>query len=352
MYTDAIEEANAVAREIKLLLDSGYEPDDVFIGARTRAQTGFLEGPLTQQDIPYINLVGTSFFGQKHVKDVIAYMKLAYDQSDSEAFQRVFNVASSNMVYPWGKNKGEYCSHRFLGKKFLRACFDGETGQPQFKWIWKAVKSRRSYRPGVQDLEWMVNRIKDVLGFEPLPFVIQFILDHCYLDYLQKEEGLTESDPGQNGKVDDFETLKEIAAKFDSAKDFFDYVDNAERAAKKAKEGDWSDHVVISTIHRLKGQERKVVFGIGFGEGGDKQGNPCGLLPHTYSMRPPQSRGVLPTGGQSRMEDERDIAFVLVSRAKELVYLSTPEIYHNQGLYPSRFVHEMGLLERGQEQWG
>jgi superfamily I DNA/RNA helicase len=101
--------------------------------------------------------------------------------------------------------------------------------------------------------------------------------------------------------------------------------------------------VVLSTIHRLKGRERPVVFGIGLAEGTDVKGRPAGLLPHTYSMREPEQRGVLPTGGMGRIEDERDIAFVLISRAQEEVHLSGPATYHKCSFGPSRFIHELGL---------
>jgi superfamily I DNA/RNA helicase len=86
------------------------------------------------------------------------------------------------------------------------------------------------------------------------------------------------------------------------------------------------------------------VFGVGFCEGTNKEGAPVGLLPHTYSLRPPEQIGVLPSGAQGRIEDERDIAFVLVSRAKEEVHLSGVREYRGSAMHPSRFVVEMELV--------
>jgi len=54
--------------------------------------------------------------------------------------------------------------------------------------------------------------------------------------------------------------------------------------------------------------------------------------------------GVLPTGGLGRVEDERCIAFVLTSRAKEEVHLSGVKEYRKQKFVESRFVGEMGLV--------
>ena len=134
-----------------------------------------------------------------------------------------------------------------------------------------------------------------------------------------------------------------LASQFDP-EDFITYVQNAKIAAHQARNGDWEGHIVISTIHRLKGTERPVVYGVGLCEGKTQKGLPVGLLPHTYSLRKPQSQGVLPAGGMSRMEDERDICYVLVSRAQKECHLSGCEKYRNAMMYPSRFVREMGLI--------
>lgn len=344
MYGDAVEEGAAIARQIRQMLDSGREPGDFFIGARTCAQTGYLEGPLVALGVPYINLVGSSFWGMKHVNEVVSYLRLAYDKSDSEAFEAVYRIASVDMVHPWGDNKGEYCHHRYLGKAFLQKCYDGDAGGPLYKWASRAARSRRSYQPGVRDLQMFVDRLTAVMASEGPAQSIRFIIEECYESYLRAEEGIVGEDAAENGKLDDLETVFEIAAQFDSTADFLEYVKGAAEAAEAAKQGTWEDHVVISTIHRLKGQERPVVFGMGFCEGRDKNGQPIGLLPHTYSMRPPAQRGVLPTGGMGRIEDERDIAYVLISRAQEECHLTGCATYRKARLHASRFVQEMGLV--------
>jgi len=345
MYFDAVEEAKGVAVQIKQLIDSGRKPGDFFVGARTCAQTGYLEGPLVQAGIPYINLVGTSFWTLKHVADVIAYIRLAFDENDSKAYQQVYNIASTDMVYPWGEHKGEYCQHRFLGKKFLDACFDSETHQPQYKWRWQAATKRRSYQPGVQDLEMLVQELQGILAFDDIAKAIDYVVENCYQKYLQASEGLTDEDASSNGKLDDIETVKDLSREFgQDVSAFLEYVNKAITAAEATQSGDWSEHVVLSTFHRLKGLERKIVFCVGVCEGVDKQGQEVGLLPHTYSMRPPAIQGMLPTGGMGRVEDERDIMYVGISRAQEEVYLTGCSHYRTYTMWPSRFIEEMGLL--------
>lgn len=345
MYYDAVAEAQAVAQQIKQMIDEGRQPSDFFVGARTCAQTGYLEGPLVQAGVPYINLVGTSFWTLKHIADVIAYIRLAFNESDSKAFEQVYNVASNEMVYPWGEHKGEYCNHRFLDKQFIQACYDAETRQPQYKWRWQAASKRRSYSPGVEDLDRLVQELQGILAYDTIADAIEYLVENCYADYLKASEGLTDDDASNNGKLDDIETVKDLSTQFgQDVGAFLDYVNKAVAASEAAQNGDWKDHVVISTFHKLKGLERKVVFCMGLCEGYDRVGNVVGLLPHTYSMRPPSIQGTLPLGGMGRIEDERDVCYVGVSRAMEEVHLTGCSKYRTYTMYPSRFVYEMCLL--------
>jgi len=321
-------------------LANGREPGDYFVGARTRAQLGYMEGALIKSEIPFINITGGSFWTMMHVADVIGYLRLAYDESDREAFKRVYNIASNYNVHLWGEKKDEYCPHRYLGRAFLSAC--GE----DYRRIWHAAGQRRSWKPGVSDLTGFVQELHAELAvWENAAQPLRYIIDHCYRKYLVHKEGIV--DDGDSAKLDDLETVIDIAAEFDDAKEFLDYVAQAVKAAESVKDKDWDEYVVLSTVHRLKGLERKVVYGIGLSEGYDiRTGEPRGLLPHTFSMIPPPNAGVLPTGGMSRVEDERCIAFVLVSRAKEECHLSGVQRYRNSAMFPSRFAQELEVYDQ------
>src|SRR3990167_8323814 len=145
-YDTPEDEARALAQEVMDEITSGTRaPGSYFVGARTRAQLGYLEGPLTRAGVPYVNICGGSFWTQKHVADTVAYVALAADPNDAAAFARVYNVASSEMTHPWGTRKGEYCSHRYLGQQFLAACGVGMGGME------RAVRGRRAWQPGAGD---------------------------------------------------------------------------------------------------------------------------------------------------------------------------------------------------------
>lgn len=327
LYDTAEDEAKAVVESIIEQLDNGREPGDIFVGARTKAQLGYIEGPLVRAKVPFINATGGSFWASKHVADVVAYLAIAFDERDKKAFQRVYNIASNWNVHPWGKQEGEYCPHRYLGRAFLAACGESYTN------VWSAACQKHSWEPGIRDLTSFVNEVKVVMQ-ESHVIALRFIIENCYEKYLQAEEGLESIDEAENGKLEDLATVIDVASQFDTTQEFLDYVDEMVRAAEAAREKDWSQHVVISTVHRLKGLERDVVFGIGLAQG---------LLPHRFAFEPPPQRGVLPVGGMALLEDERDICFVLISRAKQEVHLSSMRFYRGNNMFISQFIGELGI---------
>lgn len=343
MYSSPETESAAVAESIVELLngDDAIGPSDIFVGARTRAQLGYLEGCLLRQKIPFINIAGGSFWNLRHVRYLVAYLRLAVDEKDNDAFREIFNVASTWMVHPWGEDEGEYCQHRYLGRAFMQAC------NGSYKQVWSAVSRRRSFRPGVEDLTDFVQELQAEVAAGTPADAAKFVVDSCLARWLKAEEGITATDEAENGKLSDLMTVVDIARQFRTVPEFLEHVAEAVRAAEAAKNKEWDDYVIISTIHRLKGQERRVVYGLGFSEGwqAGHPESPAGLLPHTFSLRPPPVFGVLPTGGQGRIEDERCCAYVLVSRAKERVFLSGCKSYRTSVMQPSRFIGEMGMLE-------
>lgn len=345
-YEDPVEEAHALVQNIQEQLARGREPGDMFVGSRTRAQLGYLEGPLTVAGIKFINITGGSFWNMKHVNDVVSYLRLAHDPENKEAFKRVYNIASNDFRAPWGENKGEYVNQRWLGAAFLEAC-SGKMTNMRY-----AARSRRAWMPGVLDIESLMTELNAHLHDGPRS-VLQAILDNCYEDYLKYEEGNPEQDEADGGKLNDLQTVLDLASRFNSIPEFLRHVDDAMEAAEKARNKEWGEYVVLSTIHRLKGLERPIVFLVGMSEGEvsfpDGTSRPYGLLPHTFSLTDPPQMGAFNFGGRGRIEDERCIAFVGITRAKEEVYLSGVEHYRKATMWPSRFVYEMGILQGNEE---
>jgi DNA helicase-2/ATP-dependent DNA helicase PcrA len=355
MYETADDEAKGVCEQINELVQADYKPGDFFVGARTRAQLGYLEGALVRAKIPFINITGGSFWQSRHVADVIGYLRLAHNTNSREALEQVYNVPSANHVYAWddkgGKfQAGDYCPTRYLGKEFLTKIsynFDNIDKILFGRDGWRYQTKKRDYAEygptKAQDLQEFVWSLKSVLDqAEDTGQVIRVIIDDCYEKYLKHngigDEGLA------NAKLEDLATVEELAGQYTDAGEFLAYVDKMIQVAEDAKNKEWDEYLILSTYHRLKGLERPVVFGLGWCEGINiETGSPAGLLPHTFSLTPPPDFGVLPSGDKSPIEDERCIAFVCVSRAIERCYLSGIRLYRSYVMQPSRFIDEMEL---------
>lgn len=334
-FADPVEEAKGIAQDISADLQNGRKPDDYFIGFRTRAQAGYLEAVFAFTDIPYVNTTGVSFWSLKHIQALLSYLKLANNIGDSSDFENVFNVPSRLFTVPWRSHPdyGTYCNHRFLGRQFVAECNSDISRLRRMTTIPK-------YAPGAVDFLMILN---ELTSLEDPREAVTYLIDEVFRKYLNFETGNSENNVGEGTKIDDLATVVEVAGMFSNISDFIQYVNKMVESSKANIEGDWTGKVVFSTIHRLKGLERPVVFGVGICEGSAMTTPPVGLLPHTFSIADPPSTGKLNLSGRGRVEDERCLFYVLITRAKQEVHLSYPVTYRKSLMRPSRFIDEIGL---------
>lgn len=261
---DEQDEANYVARRIQELADQdSIELSEMAILYRTNAQSRVLEEALLRYSIPYKLVGGTRFYDRKEIKDVLAYLRLSTNPEDSVAFNRVANVPA-----------------RGIGPATLR---DGGPKLDAFK------RELEVYQKAAQELN-----ILDLLDF---------ILQHTgYRKYL--DDGSEESE----ARWENVQELRTVAAQFatsgpqQSLQDFLENVAlvESESRSENAKHSS-NGEVTLMTLHAAKGLEFSVVFIVGLEEG---------IFPH--------SRAVLDPG---EMQEERRLAYVGVTRAKELLHL-------------------------------
>jgi DNA helicase-2/ATP-dependent DNA helicase PcrA len=338
------------------------KPGDFYVGTRTKAQLAYLEGVLFRKEIPFVNITGSSFWESWHVSVIIGYIKLALSRKDKKALRKVYNIATKNHVYSWGKQEGEYCPTRYLGGAFLEKINYDIDNIPDVlterdAWRWGNVSRRKYSKYGAgkaQDLLEFVNELEQLTQqIDHAGQLAQVIFDDCLEKYLKHKDGLGAGSE-ESTKLDDIKAVIDIASEHEDPEDFLEHVDQMIQAAQAAREGNMDDYVVISTYHRLKGKERPVIFCMGWAEGHKttKAGieKPVGLLPHTFSLDDPPNFGVLPVSyRRSPIYDERSIAFVAVTRAKEECYVSGCKYYRDWVMSPSRFAVEMGLVVEDKE---
>ena len=331
MFDNPQQEADSLSDTIVEFLQGDTEPGDIFVSSRTRAQLGVLEPALTEAGVPFINITGGSFWLMGHVQKLMSWPKLVYNHADDEAFGKVVNIASKDFT---GRN-GEYSPTRFLGRAFVQYCdglYDRET-------VLRSSDHRRAWYYGATDFVDVMDELEHVAANGSHVDVMRAALVH-YEKHLRYEEGMMDQEQ-DIGKMADLEVVIDVADQFDTWDEFLGRVQEAIEAARDAKNKNWGKYVVLSTVHRLKGMERPVMFGIGWCESDEG----TGLLPHTFSLGTKPPGGVLDMGGGGRIEDERCIGYVCVTRAMDRVFLSGFRNFRKKLMHPSRFIEEMGLVE-------
>ena len=150
-----------------------------------------------------------------------------------------------------------------------------------------------------------------------------------YDDWLLREEGHVEEEG--NSRLDNLEELCVASGAFPTPADYLAFV----AAQNKPKdESEVGDAVEIMTIHRAKGLEWPTVYVVGFA---------FGMIPHHRSLRWLDDDKTQIDAGS--LEEERRLAYVALTRARERVYLSWPLQHQTRALTPSPFLGEMPSLD-------
>jgi DNA helicase-2/ATP-dependent DNA helicase PcrA len=328
MLSDVYEEAAWVVDNYQAL---ELQPRDVFVLYRMNCQSRAVEDELVKRGIPYIVQGSLGFYDRAVVKDVLAYMRLVENEHNDEAFKRVANMASI-----WHDKH-----YRGFGQVFYRAC--AEAGKSLWAGMLAIRDSQTKFkRQGIGDLVGLIDAVRHEGDHEAVQ-TVQLIREYCYDTYLRRKEGIPEGDEDTQA-FDDLNELLEAAKAFPTNKQMLEHVDRV-IAMKEAQGRDLGvDVVVLSTIHRVKGLERPVVFGIGMVEG---------ILPHWRSdpsiFPDLMGRDELPVEDTSGIPQERCAAYVLVTRARERLFLSGVCEWRGRAVVPSRFLREMGLEVKNAE---
>ena len=262
---------------------------DFTILYRTNAQSRVLEEALLHAGIPYILVRGTRFYDRSEIKDVLSYLRLLANPKDSVSKKRIEKL---------GKRRLE----RF--KKLTEELkLQNSESHPK--------KAKRSEGPVDNLLTKTTLDLMDV------------VLDKTgYLDKYQREteENLM--------RLENIKELRSVATEFPNLSEFLENVALVEAAeddkgkVSKLSEKPDKDAVTLMTLHAAKGLEFPVVFMVGMEEG---------LFPHSRSL-----------WDMNELEEERRLAYVGMTRAMELLYLTfaSRRLYFGQKTSnpPSRFI--------------
>ena len=282
---DEVDEAQFIAREITRL-HREYKWSDMAVLYRTNAQSRAIEAALLDSNVPYRMVGGVRFYERKEVKDALAILRLVLNETDSAALERLAKAL------PLG-----------IGPKALSTARAGtlEEARAQNKKIDTLFKSIDELRKlEVAPVE-LVDRAARKIG-----------LDKILLDGTDEGESRWENVEELASVAKNYETLEEFLADVALMTDF-----------DEVKEG--ADGILLMTMHNAKGLEYPVVMIAGCEEG---------IFPHSRALN-----------DVTELEEERRLAYVGLTRAKELLYLTLAESRMLYGEFrsniPSRFIEEI-----------
>ena len=303
---------------------------------RTNAQSRMLEDMLLRAGVPYRIVGGTKFFDRAEIRDVMAYLTLVVNPADDIAAKRVINVPRRGI----GKTTIERIEQfaREMGMTFMQGA----------ELVVLDPELRASTRRAVGEFVELIKEAQEYSG--ELRRVVEMIVDRAGLisaltnENTDEARGRIENIQEFMGVVDEFsQTHEEDDAEFaaptegdavagdveparvlrgDSLADFIEWVRLRTDLDTMGEDG---KAVTLMTVHSSKGLEFDCVFTAGMEET---------LFPHMNSVN--DAAGI---------EEERRLAYVAITRARKVLYLTCAQqrqIFGQTSANPvSRFIHEI-----------
>ncbi|MBX7060028.1 MAG: UvrD-helicase domain-containing protein [Pyrinomonadaceae bacterium] len=290
---------------------------------RTNAQSRLFEEALRRMRIDYNIVGGFSFYERAEVKDIVAYLKLALNPMDDIALLRVINTPARGI----GKTSIDELTRyaKEMGMSLWSALFEITEGSRfgrNVNLTPRAVKALLQFAFVVENLIGKVQEMHDT----PRPVsdvVVAAIEDTGYAASL-RTEGTDEA----AARLENLEELVNAAVDYDKSETdgLREFIDHAALTSDTDKY-DSTAAVTMMTVHMAKGLEFPVVFLVGLEDG---------IFPHSRS-----------TYDQKELEEERRLAYVAITRAEKMLYITHAmrrRVYGEEiAAEPSQFLNEMPL---------
>jgi DNA helicase-2/ATP-dependent DNA helicase PcrA len=304
---DQYAEADHVVERILHYADRDLPLKTMGVLYRSHMQSAVLQMRLTERGIPFTIRSGIKFFEQAHIKDAVAFLKVVHNPMDELAWLRVLKL-----VPGIGNATAQKIYRVFQDQRAVRL-------SPENLALNKLIpgKARQSW----QDL---ASTFKELLADGATPAqMIETVRLGYYQDVMRSMfDNAQERDA-------DLAYLAEFAGRYRSLERFLAQlalVGSTVIQDTGPQEEQDPDQITLTTIHQAKGLEWDVVFVIGLAEG---------KFPHARSLEP-----------EERLEEERRLFYVAVTRCQRFLELTVPLVFNNLGgspeiCRPSRFVEEL-----------
>ncbi|GAA1241712.1 MULTISPECIES: DNA helicase PcrA [Streptomyces] len=325
------DEAQFVADEIDRLTDArDAKAGDVAVFYRTNAQSRVFEEIFIRVGLPYKVVGGVRFYERKEVRDVLAYLRVLANPEDSVPLRRILNVPKRGIG-----DRAEAMIDALSQREKISFPQALRRVDEAYGMAARSTNAVKRFNTLMEDLRTIVES-----GAGPAT-VLEAVLERTgYLAELQSS-----TDPQDETRIENLQELAAVALEFEQESATADGAAEGEGEASVGtlseflervalvadsdqipeEEDDGSGVITLMTLHTAKGLEFPVVFLTGMEDG---------VFPHMRSL-----------GQVKELEEERRLAYVGITRARERLYLtrSTLRSAWGQPSYnpPSRFLEEI-----------
>lgn len=304
---DDKDEINYVLKEIKALLNDGYQYEDFAILYRTNAQSRAIEDGILKQNWPYKVVGSYYFYKRKEIKDLLSYLRLISNYKDDISLKRIINVPKRGI----GNKSIEDIE---LVAKAHDLCMYDVLSKPK----------ELEFKKLIEDLR------NDALNMN-LTEIIDNVLDKSGLRKELENEHTLEADIRLENLLE-FRSITENYQKEVGTVNLEDFLEDISLVSDPADHSEDANSITLMTMHSAKGLEFKIVFLVGMEEN---------IMPHSMSMNE-----------ASEIEEERRLCYVAITRAKERLFITNAKrrmLYGTTNMNPpSRFIGEIDdtLIEK------
>jgi DNA helicase-2/ATP-dependent DNA helicase PcrA len=316
LYTayNEVDEARFVVDRLQDWVAAGRARREIAVLYRSNAQSRVFEELLVNEGIPYRVYGGLRFFERAEIKDALAYLRLVASRHDDPSFERVVNVPTRGIGNKTVDAVRERAKSEHLSLWEAAGKLEAEGGLPA-----RATAALAAFRR-------LIERLAQETAPLPLPEQVEEMLTQSgLLEHYKKEKG----EKGES-RVENLEELVNAVRGFEHDETtgldpLSAFLAHAALEAGEAEAEAWEDCVQLMSLHSAKGLEFPLVFLTGLEEG---------LFPHQRSVEEP-----------GRLEEERRLCYVGMTRARERLVLTYAEVrrLHGSEHYtsPSRFLGEI-----------
>ncbi len=314
-----VDEAIFVISKITEAVKAGKRDyKDFAILYRTNAQSRGFEESLVKSNIPYQIVGGHKFYDRKEIKDILAYLKLVANTSDSMSFNRIVNVPKRGIGAATVDKLLTFANERGIGVG------DALSNLELVPVSAAASKKLADFNAKLVDcVAYAQDTSHTVTGLTE-----KILEDFGYTDALKKEKTLESASRLEN--LDEFLTVTKrfddnFEADDDESLPINDFLSEVTLLSDQDDIEDDGNQVTLMTLHAAKGLEFPVVFLVGIEDG---------IFPLSRAMLE-----------EDQLEEERRLAYVGITRAREKLYLTNAfsrTMYGKTTSNPaSRFVQEI-----------